>query len=121
MSRSSRADSAKHTQTQTDTHTQYNYWSISVISDVHCLNGFCPSSPTDDGLHGLTGGVEGQGVGVHARGDAGSRGSERGGAWRGGGQTGRDAGGQTQGAPHGQEHQQVLRGEREVGGEGVTI
>jgi len=60
---------------------------------------------TDDRLHRLAGGVEGQGVGVHARAEAASRGR---GAGRGGRQAGGHAGGPTQGAAHRQEHEQVL-------------
>lgn len=62
------------------------------------------SSLTNNWLHSLTGGVKGQGVSVHAWGDARSRVSERGRAGWCGGQTGGDAGGQAQRAAHRQKH-----------------
>ena len=69
---------------------------------------------TNDGLHGLTGGIERQGVGVHARRDAGSQGTNGSRAGGGGSQTGGDAGGETEGASYWQKHQQVLEESRET-------
>lgn len=103
-SRSSRADS------ETAAHLKFQ-------PDVWSWNPAVENPPlTHNRLYRLTGGVEGQCVGVHARGNAGSRWSRRGGARRRGSKAGRDAGGQTQRAAYWEEYQQILQG-AEVEGE----